>query len=61
VPEIFLALEGKYDFVMKTNPFGAPKDPLKEKVRQEKLSTQRAAFAMAKAEARQKVKDGRRN
>jgi len=61
VPQLILAIQGRYDYALKTNPFGAPKDKEKEKARKEKLDAQRTAFFMARSELRQKVKNGRRN
>jgi hypothetical protein len=57
MPQLFLAIEGKVDFVKKTNPFGA--GPAKKKaqsapVDEAKLSAQRLAFNLMKAGA---VKD----
>ena len=54
IPQIMLAIEGKFDFAVKTNPFGQPKDKEKEKERKERLSVQRTALSMARLEAQQK-------
>lgn len=45
MPQIFLALEGKYDFVVKTNPFGGGKDkakPLSEDEKAKRLAENKA-------------------
>ena len=45
VPQIILALEGKYDFVIKTNPFGGGKDtakPLSEDEQAKRLAANKA-------------------
>ena len=48
VPQIFLALEGKYDFVIKTNPFGGGK---KSDVKSAKQEDKTARLAKEKAKA----------
>ena len=60
VPQIFLALEGKYDFVLKTNPFGGGKDtakPLSEDEKAKRLAANKARatkFDMMMLNARKK-------
>lgn len=72
MPQIFLALEGKYDFVIKTNPFGGGKDkakPLNEDKKAENLARNKARalrFDMMVKKLRekkqpQKVDDGKRD
>lgn len=52
MPQLFLALEGKVDFVKKTNPFGAPeKKPVDPVV----LAESNAKLEKIKAKARAKV------
>lgn len=53
MPQLILAIEGKYDFVLNTNPFGSPKKQLTEE-QKNKLEVQRTALAMAKLEAKRK-------
>lgn len=56
IPQIILAYEGKMDFAVKTNPFGAPKKvpPSKAQEREGKIKRQRSRLALMKVEARQK-------
>jgi len=57
IPQIILAMEGKYDFAMKTNPFGAKPKPKPNKKREAKLEAQRSKFALLRLEAKQHHKD----
>jgi len=57
VPQITLAIEGKGEFVMQTNPFG-PSKP-KKKSEEQKLQEQRTLFHRAKMDARQRQLDKR--
>lgn len=52
IPQIVLAVEGRFDFVGKTNPFGAKKAPTKEQ--QARLNAQRTSLALSIAEAKRK-------
>ena len=62
IPQIILALEGKYDFAIKTNPFGGGKQESKRtpEERAAFIKSQRTELAMIKAEfkAKAKGKDG---
>jgi len=49
-----LAVEGKVDFLGKTNPFGARPKPAKKKPKRN-VEQQRSRFAVLKAEAKTKA------
>ena len=56
LPQLFLAIEGKVDFVRKTNPFGAGAAKKKAETSPadlKKISVQRLSFNLMKAEAAQ--------
>ena len=56
MPQLFLALEGRVDFVKKTNPFGSGesnKKAGKKPADIEKIAAQRLRFNFMKAEAAQ--------
>ena len=57
LPQLFLAVEGKVDYVKKTNPFGggAKKKAEKSPADIEKINEQRLRFSFLKAEAAQKI------
>ncbi len=60
MPQIMLALEGKVDFIKKTNPFGGGDSKKSGKkltnAQQAKLNAQRTELALLKAEAKAKAK-----
>jgi hypothetical protein len=61
MPQLFLALEGKVDFVKKTNPFGSGGKKKKtdgKPVDEQKLAAQSLSFNLMKAEAAQKASKG---
>jgi len=53
IPQIILAIDGKADFVSKTNPFG----PARKKTDAEKLKDQRNLFQRRKLDAAQRIRD----
>jgi len=53
MPQLFLALEGKVDFLKKTNPFGAPEP--KKPVDPVVLAQSNAALDQIKAKAKAKL------
>lgn len=58
MPQLFLALEGKVDFVKKTNPFGSGESKKKagdKPVDLKKIADQKLRFNFMKAEAAQKA------
>ena len=62
LPVIFLALEGKVDFLKKTNPFGGGEKKKQPTAAQKaSLEKQRIDFAFMKAEAKQKHKERKAN
>jgi hypothetical protein len=59
IPQIILALEGKYDFAVKTNPFGGGKKESKRtpEERAAFIKAQRTEFAFIKADSRRKARE----
>jgi hypothetical protein len=64
MPQIFLALEGKVEFIQATNPFGGgdkKKAGKKDERQQAKLNEQRTKFALMKANARIEAQEKKKN
>jgi hypothetical protein len=54
MPQLLLALEGRVDFLKKTNPFGGGEDKPKQEftiAQQRKINEQRSRFALMKIDA----------
>lgn len=67
IPQLILAYEGRWDFAIKTNPFGgeSKEDKARREAEEAERKRRRAAklsrFNLAKLEMRQKMKDRKAN